>query len=578
MSLLQKKVILLTLVLLVITATIRAIPYQKKVNVRGRLVNIEGRPILNAIVEVYRGDTLILRTETGVNGDFSFYVEREAILIKILARGYEYKEIKIDLSLSEAVTYRLGEIKLDYGLRITPSGNKFKTRQGEILNIPLTISNNGYEVETCLVEVETPEKWRAELTTSEGLRVEGFSIEPGDTNFYNLVVYIPRTAQGCYRVTLILLGVFTYEVPIDISVEKKEWRLIEAEYIDALALRGSEVVFDFRVVNNLGESAMLELLAEAPEDWRVEIKDQDGRAFSKVFLEPEQSIEGVLRVKIPPEADYGKDIITLKACGLGVCSSINFTVNVVEGYDDIQLSIETPFASAYAGSTARFKIKVRNEGLSGAIVSFELKNLPETYTYTLRDKNGNIIGQMYLESGGEEEVEISIPVPVGAEPGFIRFTLVAKGETSMAKSELGINILGKYELRILTENFYMEATAGSKEKFYLNIKNTGYNAVSNIKVTIVSVPKNLEVEVDPKEIPVLMPGETGRFVLVISVSPEATAGDYFVEFKVEAEDISIIRLLRVSVRQRGEIAYIGLIMIVLVIIVLAFFYRRYGRR
>ncbi|RLE62119.1 MAG: hypothetical protein DRJ38_10230 [Thermoprotei archaeon] len=574
----RKGVILFMLILLLATFLSEAAPYQGKVNVRGKLVDKKGNPIPNATIEVYRGDTLILRIKTKANGDFSFYVEREIILIKILARGYELKEIRIDLSLSKAVTYRLEDIKLDYGLKVTPSGNKFKTKQGEILNIPVKIVNNGYEEETCLVEFETPEGWRAELTTNEGLRVEGFSILPGDTNFYNLVVYVPKTAKGHYKIKLILLGIFTHEIPIDISVEEKDWKLIEAEYIDAIALKASEVIFNFKVINNLGESAILKLLAEAPEGWRVEIRDKDYRPFSVVFLEPGQSIEAILRIKIPSEASYGKEIVTLKVCGLGVCSAINFTINIVEGYDDIQVSVATPFASAYAGSTAKFKVKIRNEGLSGTVVSFELQGLPETYMYTIRDKNGNIIGQIYLESGEEEEIELSIPVPIGAEPGFIRFTLTAKGETSEAKSELGINVLGKYELKILTENFYIEATAGSKEKFYLNVKNTGYNAISNIKVSIISVPRNIEVGIDPKEIPVLMPGETGRFVLTISVSPEATAGDYFVEFSVEAEDISIIRLLRISVRQRGEIAYIGLIMIVLVIIVLAFFYRRYGRR
>ncbi len=568
----------LILAVILLASVGRAIPYQKKINVKGKLVDVGGNPIPEATVKVYRGDTLISQVKTGSEGDFSFYVEREVILIKFLAPGYEAKEIKLDLSLTEAVTYWLGEVELDYAVEITPSGNKFRTKQGEVLKIPLTISNKGYEKEVCLVEIKTPAGWEAELVTSEGLRVEGFSITPGAENYYNLVVYVPRTAVGHYTVTLSILGVFTHRVPIDIIVERRDWKLIEAEYIDALALKDSQVVFNFKVVNNLGESAALELSAEAPEGWRAEVRDKEGRPFSTVFLEPGQYIEAHLRIRVPPEASYGKEVITLKACGLGVCSVINFTINVVEGYDDVQLQTATPFTSAYAGGIARFKVKVRNEGLSSTVVSFRLEGLPEAYTYTLRDKNGNIIGQIYLESGGEEEIEISIPIPVGTEPGFICFTLVAKGETSEAKSELGINILGKYELKILTENFYMEATAGSKEKFYLNVKNTGYNAISNVKVTITSVPKNIEVEVDPKEIPAIMPGETGRFVLTVSVSPEATAGDYFIEFKVEAEDISIIRLLRIGVRQRGEIAYVGLIMIVLVIIALAFLYRRYGQR
>ena len=552
--------------------------YNGKINVRGKLIDINGNPISDAQVKIYRNDVLIFQTETGNEGTFSFYVEREVVLVRFQAHGYEVKEIKLDLSSKTALTYWMGEIILDYSIKIVPGGNIFRTEQGEFLQIPVLIMNDGYEKETCLVEIKTPTDWRAQFVSSNGLRIEGFSIIPGARETFNLKVQVPRNALGSYNITLIIRGFFVHKAPIEVIVEKKDWKLIEAEFIDATALRDSQVIFNFKIVNNLGERAVLELSVDAPQNWRTDIRDNSNRSFTTVFLEPDESVSAFIKVRIPPDAKYGKEIITLRACGLGVCSTIDFTIHVVEGYDDIQLFSTHPFTSAYAGSMANIKVKVRNEGLSGTIVSFDVKDLPETYTFTIRDKKGNIVNQLFLESGSEEELEINILIPTGTEPGFVQFTLTAKGETSEAKINLGINILGRYELKVLTENFYLETTAGSKQKFYVDVKNSGHTVISNLRIIITDTPQKIKVNVEPKDIPLLMPGETGRFTLVVNVEPEIPSGDYFVEFKIESASATIARSLRVNVKPREEIAYLSLITVVFIIVALAFLYRRYGRR
>ncbi|OYT28168.1 MAG: hypothetical protein B6U95_04625 [Thermofilum sp. ex4484_82] len=149
--------------------------YNGKINVRGKLIDINGNPISDAQVKIYRNDVLIFQTETGNEGTFSFYVEREVVLVRFQAHGYEVKEIKLDLSSKTALTYWMGEIILDYSIKIVPGGNIFRTEQGEFLQIPVLIMNDGYEKETCLVEIKTPTDWRAQFVSSNGLRIEGFS-------------------------------------------------------------------------------------------------------------------------------------------------------------------------------------------------------------------------------------------------------------------------------------------------------------------------------------------------------------------------------------------------------------------
>jgi uncharacterized membrane protein len=159
------------------------------------------------------------------------------------------------------------------------------------------------------------------------------------------------------------------------------------------------------------------------------------------------------------------------------------------------------------------------------------------------------------------------------------FLLEAYTPKASTKLSLTLGILGFYSMSYETQNFYTETTAGSKSTFLIEVKNTGYSILTNVRPVITSVPKNFKVDYTPEAVPLLKPQERALFTLRIETDADINAGDYFVSFRIKADQYSLPeRDIRIFIRQRMEMLLIGIVITVILLTILFYVYRKYGRR
>lgn len=195
------------------------------------------------------------------------------------------------------------------------------------------------------------------------------------------------------------------------------------------------------------------------------------------------------------------------------------------------------------------------------------------------DEKNNVVSSILLKPNEIRKLMIKINIPPKIEPSIINASLFIKTNNMENNYPFLLNIVGKYEISYVTENFYTETFAGDIASFVLDIKNTGYSTLTNVAVEIIDAPSSFNVKINPSLIPTLQPLETGRFSFSIDVPPETNAGDYYITIKIVSNQIeSIYRLIHVAVKQRTETIYIGIVVILIALISLFFLYRKYGRR
>ncbi len=101
-------------------------------------------------------------------------------------------------------------------------------------------------------------------------------------------------------------------------------------------------------------------------------------------------------------------------------------------------------------------------------------------------------------------------------------------------------------LRLVPDIFYNEVTAGKDNIFYLEIRNTGSKAVTNIRLSA-DKPEGWVIQFRPGEVDYLGPGSLQTVDVNIKPDGEAVKGDYRVTLIAEANEIRKVTSIWVRV-------------------------------
>ncbi len=205
--------------------------------------------------------------------------------------------------------------------------------------------------------------------------------------------------------------------------------------------------------------------------------------------------------------------------------------------------------------------------------------MPNGFSYRIEDPEGNIVSSIYLKAGEEKILTLDVKVSPTAEPFSLDLSVAAVSGESRDALSLTLNILGSYELGYVTENFYVEGAVGETVPFELAVENSGYNIVNNLQIEVTDIPEDFNVTLTPKITSLLQPGASAVYTLQIEVPPDIDAGDYYVLVQANSDQVEgDVRAVRLEVEQRGEVAYLGLALIVVIVAALVVVYWRFGRR
>lgn len=139
------------------------------------------------------------------------------------------------------------------------------------------------------------------------------------------------------------------------------------------------------------------------------------------------------------------------------------------------LTLFTPYTglSVTPGETVSYDIEVINDGASVQHTTFEMKNFPKAWDYTIRS-GGNNIHQLSVKPDDEEKLKLDITVPLEVDKGDYAFTLEAKqssGETSSLPFLVTVSEQGTFKTEFFLDQANMQGHAESRFTYTASLRN-----------------------------------------------------------------------------------------------------------
>lgn len=277
------------------------------------------------------------------------------------------------------------------------------------------------------------------------------------------------------------------------------------------------------------------------------------------------------RSSIAINIDYNEhDDLKLRICSKkDVFSEINVSTTVPE------------FLIFYQDETVDIPLKINNSGLIDEIVSLEATG-SEFYTHKFKDGHFRV-NKVKLNSGKTKDISLELKIDKDCTPGDYNFTINASGRSSCTLNipftvEENTNKSEK-SLAIQLSKIYVSGKAGSEVTIPVRVINSGDTNLKDIKLDIKSPAENWDVDVSEKKIDFLKSKEYETLDLIVRIPASTDAGDYFVDIKGVADGVKTEETkLRINVKPQSNSAWIGIVIIVLIISILFVVYRKYGRR
>ena len=571
----RRQIQLITLIIML--ASYQLIPiFGESYMILGSVKDVNGNPLSNVAVTIYDySGAFITRIWTLANGGFAISLDRGTYRVQLEKKGYECKTITVSLNRPSV---DLGELILDFSPKVSISQTYLKVESFSEVSTPVSIENSGSEEETVRILVEAPEGWEAGVY-SGSVEILNLTLSRGSVQNLNLKMKIPYNAQGFYNVKIIVLGSIIQEKTVSLYVERKNLQILASTYPVAQAQPGSTVTFDLTLRNVLSERLTGAISLSSPAGWTGTVVKSDGTVLYGVSLGSGESVNIKVKIDVPLDTVPGSYEATVLFKTKDFDSTFPLTIMVVKGSPRLRLRTDTPYVDAYAGGIANYPIEVENTGDSEGVVSINLIGVPSGYNWIMKDSSGSVISKLYVKAGETKKLNVIISIPPLAEPDVLSIVLEASVNGFVGRLNLGLGILGWYSVTYVTQNFYCESTAGETIVFQVEVKNTGYSSLSNLKLDVSDIPSGFSIKVEPSLVSLLKPQENAVFSLTITSDADISAGDYYVTLSLKADQSqAATRSLHIYVKQRGEVMLIGALIVVIMVGAMLLIYRRYGRR
>jgi uncharacterized membrane protein len=127
-------------------------------------------------------------------------------------------------------------------------------------------------------------------------------------------------------------------------------------------------------------------------------------------------------------------------------------------------------------------------------------------------------------------------------------------------------------------SYYHEVTAGKDNSFYLEIRNTGNEAITNIRLSS-DQPEGWVIDLELEEIDYLGPGSLRTVDVNIKPAPKDAKGEYRVTFIAEVNEIQRVESTSwVTVEGTSFWPWIGAGIVLVVVATFIFIFMRFGRQ
>nr|CBH39533.1 hypothetical membrane protein [uncultured archaeon] len=245
-----------------------------------------------------------------------------------------------------------------------------------------------------------------------------------------------------------------------------------------------------------------------------------------------------------------------------------------------ELTSKSPSKTSMVGENPLYQIKIKNSGKADDTYRLDIDGLPEDWycRYKETEEGKEDISELFVGSGEEKTLYLEFVPPYDVEIGEYNFTSLIQSSTGQYELNLTLKVRGSYEMRLYSRRLSYEVKRGEKASIELTASNAGKGGtITNIKPEI-NAPEGWTATIDPKEVTSLNPGESETFTMKITPPGDITPSDYKVTVKVKSDQLEEEEDFRIIVKESSNVALYGVVIIIMVILALAFMFRKYGRR
>ena len=348
-------------------------------------------------------------------------------------------------------------------------------------------------------------------------------------------------------------------------------------YPSIVADPGEEAVFPLTVDSPEAERVDL-ALGEAPEGFEPTFRG-GGAVVRGVYTGGETAPQLELAVEIPEDAQPGDHLVVVTATAPSGSVELPLDISVGDvSAGDVSLTADFPRLRGDSEVEFAFDLDLVND--TNQEIDFALEGQgPEGWVVEVQPSSEQQAATTQVAAGDSESIQATVTPPFQAPAGVYPILVRAVGDDREAVAELSVEITGTFamDLTTLDGRLNTSVAAGSSTEFPMVVANTGSAPLTAITLSA-SPPREWEVTFTPEEVPTVPPGESVDIVATITPAGNAVAGDYVVTIDATSEDADDEVAVRVTVETSTIWGVVGIALIGLVLLGLAFVFRRYGRR
>ena len=549
-------------------------------DVVGVVTNEGGVGLSNVAVQVFAsGGALYGSTTTGPNGFFGIEVDYGTYSIYVTSPGYA---VATESIVVHAQSMDLGTIVLAKGLRLSTSTLSVVAGPGDHFTIPFTIANTGEKSEATEFVATEPEGWSVKVLDQDLEVTEAF-LSSGQTLTLQLKVEVPLTIaeNEDYSLSLTAIGATNASLDLTVRVQQSGEAIMSCSFPAKSGAPGDDFQFQMRISNPSDVEQEFDFSANpVPPGWAISIKSSGGEAVAGVSLGAGESVDIIVGVTTLLSAKEGNYSILFTAGSTSTFDSLPLRIVLEKPAAGVELTAIPPYEDVYAGSQARFMLKLSNIGGYDELLGLSVNGLPPGLTVRFEDASKQEITKIYVEAGQSSEPYVVVSTPKGATLGALNFTVTVASADANGVTNLTLNVLGLYEITVTSENFYTSLNVGGEGTFTLTLLNNGTQDIEKIRAAVTgTTPTGFTVTIDPSSVSSLRAGEEATLTFSIQTQSDVNAGNYYLDFNVLSDQTQAQSFtLQVGIVQETSSILYAVIIVVVAVVGLFMVYRKFGRR
>lgn len=338
---------------------------------------------------------------------------------------------------------------------------------------------------------------------------------------------------------------------------------------------GETIDYSIDVINKSDEVKNTTITLEGiPRGWTSEIKS-GGFILSKIAVLPDDKKTVTLKLGVPLKVNKGTYNFRVMA---GQEAELPLTVTVSsQGTYKTELTTDQPNMEGNSKSNFSFNAKLSNQTAEQQLYAL-MANAPRGWNVVFR-ANGKQATSAQVEANKTDNLSIDITPPANVEAGTYKIPVRATTGSTSAELELEVVITGSYQMELTTPRGLLSTaiTAGESKRIDLIVRNSGSALLKDIKLSA-SKPVDWEVNFEPASVELLKAGETTSLQAIVKASKKALPGDYVAKMDAKTPEANAAVDFRITVKTPMIWGWLGVGIILLVLGIVFFLFRKYGRR